>query len=252
MNAVTTAIRPRWINGAIPEEVSSSEEWGMVLDFFLIRSPCDYQSFRKRSINSIWGDSPWMIERHLKRQLNLAITGSKQCPVIKVESRSKLPEPLSTHDLLDDFYRRPDRQIAVVVKAPNQGNSNVYMSFFYHMRNALAHGRFGLLKNETDEYTFAFEDGKQTGNHTSFSLSARGLISLRSLVRIRNVIVEGPDQIPDIETQIIDAIKNGCDTKKDIRKQLGLSDPDWRTYSGVLKKEGKIGVSKQKWYIRQP
>lgn len=45
------------------------------------------------------------------------------------------------------------------------------------------------------------------------------------------------------------AISDGINTKRKIKDELGITDKDWFTYSQVLKKEGKIEYSQQKWSI---
>ncbi|WP_233514442.1 hypothetical protein, partial [Collinsella sp. AF20-14LB] len=45
------------------------------------------------------------------------------------------------------------------------------------------------------------------------------------------------------------AISEGVNTRRKIKGELGITDKDWCIYSQVLKKEGKIECSQQKWSI---
>lgn len=80
-------------------------------------------------------------------------------------------------------------------------------------------------------------------------MTARGVIRLNSLVSAINTIQKGPGKTVDIEEKILAAISDGINTKRKLKNELGITDEDWRTYSLVLKKEGKIECNKQKWSI---
>ena len=123
------------------------------------------------------------------------------------------------------------------------------MSLFYHIRNALAHGRFAFKTDTLERFVFIFEDGTVTSDGKEFDLTARGVIRLNSLVLAIKTIQKGPGKTVDIEEKILSAISDGINTKRKIKNELGITDEDWRTYSLVLKKEGKIECNKQKWSI---
>ena len=123
------------------------------------------------------------------------------------------------------------------------------MSLFYHIRNALAHGRFAFKTDTLERFVFIFEDGTVTSDGKEFDLTARGVIRLNSLVSAINTIQKGPGKTVDIEEKILAAISDGINTKRKLKNELGITDEDWRTYSLVLKKEGKIECNKQKWSI---
>ena len=62
-----------------------------------------------------------------------------------------------------------------------------------------------------------------------------------------NTIKGGPAAKPDLEEKIIDSIRAGINTKKQIKEELGIGEEDWRIYSQVLRKEGKISSENQIW-----
>lgn len=244
--------RPEWLTKPLPDEVISDIEWLKVMRFFVLESPCLGQSNRQKDISETWGKAPWISSRYLKVPLNLAVFGVRTNePFVKVESKSKVSEALDKQNLSSGFPSSIEHQRAVFTKASGKGNSSVYMSLFYHIRNAIAHARFGLMKDAHGKFIFIFEDGrlKRDQGEERFELTARGIIRLESLFHIVDVIESGPGAKPDIEEQILSAMQNGIDTKKKIMGELEIPEEDWRTYSQVLRKEGKIICAKQKWSV---
>lgn len=243
-----TSLHPEWLDDSLPVGLATDAAWTAVIDFFLVHSPCNFQSNRKTDLQAIWKPGLWASERYLKRYLNVAIWGSNFCDLHKVK-KADMGEAAVEFNLLDGFCSDLDRQVAIFTEAPNKGNSSVYMSFFYHVRNALAHARFAVVKNDGGRRLLLFEDGIARRGNDSFELSARGRISLESLSRAVQLLVRGPDEFPDIGQLIIDAISAGFDTKKKIKEELELSEEDWRVYSQVLREEGRIVHSKNHWSV---
>ena len=239
-----------WLKSPLPEEVTSSQEWLRILQFFLIESPCPGLSHRQNDLTQTWGNCPWFPERHLKTPLNRSIFGTKDCSTITVaKNKNELPDALSKQDLPDDFFNRIDLQRAAYVRSSKKGNSSIYMGLFHHIRNALAHARFSLKRNSNSDVVFIFEDGTINEKNKAFDLTARGILKLKSLIAIMDILERGPDQQPDIEEQILAAIESGVNTKQRIKNELGIDNDDWITYSQVLRKEGKITYEGKKWIL---
>ena len=98
--------------------------------------------------------------------------------MLAVRSKKELEGTCKKLNLDEYFYENVDDQRMAFVKVNSKGNTSKYMSLFYHIRNALAHGRFAF---KTDTL-----DGKE------FDLTARGVIRLNSLVLAINTIQKGP------------------------------------------------------------
>lgn len=242
MSAVEQAA-PEWLKQPLPDGFETSDDWIRIVDFFVLHSPCLYQSNRRHSINDRWGHIPWRSDRTLKWPLNEVVTGNK-ADFLFSTSLSGIGDAFEKHHLLVDFpYAVSGRQVAVFTKAPHKGNSGLYMSFFYHLRNAIAHARFAVSSAPNAKLEFAFEDGAR--NKGSFNASARGVIRIESLIAVIDLIEAGQEAMPDVEKEILEAIESGLTTKKKIREELDLTDADWRTYSRVLNDEGKIHCDKQ-------
>lgn len=243
-----TELCPKWLDISLPDGVIVSEDWRLITQFFVFESPCFGLSYRRNECIRQWKPSPWVGNHSLKAALNQSIFGNKRKDnLIAVDSKAKLLSAIDECGLGDDNFQSLDDQRAAFVRYTSKGNSNKYMSLFYHLRNALAHGRFGLQTDSKNRWVLLFEDGVPKKKTQEFELTARGVIRLSSLVKAINTAKNGPAAKPDFEEKIIDSIRAGINTKKRIKEELEISEEDWRTYSQVLRKEGKISCRKQIW-----
>lgn len=243
-------LRTSWLNEPLPQQVLEDSNWMRIVHFFLIESPCPGQSNRKNNEIDKWAPAPWVGIRSLKTSLNQAIFSRRDVDVmLAVRSKKELEGICKKLNLDEYFYENVDDQRMAFVKVNSKGNTSKYMSLFYHIRNALAHGRFAFKTDTLERFVFIFEDGTVTSDGKIFDLTARGVIRLNSLVLAINTIQKGPGKTVDIEEKILAAISDGINTKRKIKDELGITDKDWFTYSQVLKKEGKIEYSQQKWSI---
>lgn len=217
-----------------------------LVDFFVTHSPCKYQSNKPYRLEEIWGLSPWSSERVLKRPLSRILFGSGEVRLFNENSKDKTEDRLRELGFAsDNFPKLADRQWAVYTRVGSNGNKSQYMSLFYHLRNAFAHARWALV----DGGYLAFEDGKAIGGRATFEVSARGILSLESLVELVGYLQDVPSEQSSIEKLILGAIGAGINTKKRIKEELKITENDWRTYSGVLSREGKICYFKGKWQL---
>ena len=79
------------------------------------------------------------------------------------------------------------------------------MSLFYHIRNALAHGRIAMYPAKGNDITFVMEDGQEKGKE--FRVSARIVINKSSLLNVIELLKNPPiendyseDILSDLET----------------------------------------------------
>lgn len=243
-----TVDHQKWLDSPLPDMVIAQRGWRLIIQFFILESPCFGLSYRRNKYIKQWEPAPWVGNHSLKVALNQTLFGSKNKDnLITVDSKAKLPSAIEKCGLGDDWDQSLDNQGAAFVRYTSKGNTSKYMSFFYHLRNALAHGRFGLQKDTRGHWVLLFEDGAPKNKTQEFELTARGIILLSSLVKAVDMIKKGPAAKPDFEEKILDAIRAGINTKKKIREELDISDKDWRTYSQVLRKEGKISCKQQIW-----
>lgn len=246
---VPAPLNPEWLSWPIPDDPAFRKQWNLIIDFFLIHSPCRYQSNRRNDLTVNWGNQLWKVPRYLKRRLNQAVFGRDECRFYASKSKDAMENSVDEYSLDEHFYQNLERQLAVCVKQTSNGNSSVYMSFFYHLRNALAHARFGIGHDKQGRYVFVFEDISSCNKPENRIVSARGIVRIDSLIHIIEILNNGPDALPNIEQLILGLIEEGINTKKKICDELNLTESDWRTYINVLKVEGKVRPDKKKWKL---
>ena len=243
-------LRTSWLTEPLPQQVLEDSSWMRIVHFFLIESPCPGQSNRKNNEIDKWAPAPWVGIRSLKTSLNQAIFSRRDVDVmLAVRSKKELEDTCKKLNLDELFYENVDDQRMAFVKVNSKGNTSKFMSLFYHIRNALAHGRFAFKTDSSERFVFIFEDGSVASDGKEFDLTARGVIRLNSLVLAIDTIQKGPGKTVDIEEKILAAISEGVNTKRKIKDELDITDNDWVTYSQVLKKEGKIEYNRQIWSI---
>ena len=140
----------------------------------------------------------------------------------RTQSKKELEGTCKKLNLDEYFYENVDDQRMAFVKVNSKGNTSKYMSLFYHIRNALAHGRFAFKTDTLERFVFIFEDGTVTSDGKEFDLTARGVIRLNSLVLAINTIQKGPGKTVDIEEKILAAISDGINTKRKLKMNLVL------------------------------
>lgn len=240
---------PSWLEIPLPNSPKDKEHLHQLLDFFLVQSPCRFQSNRRRSIEDEWGIGGRLTDKSMKERLDAIVFDGASNILIK-DSKKNLVQIAAERNLGNDFYRHLDRQIAIFTQANNRGNTNTYMSFFYHLRNSLAHGRFAILNRTDGKQVFLFEDGQFGKSQEVFSLNARGIIELDSLLLIIDTVLHNPPEKIDVEQLIFDTIKGGPKTKQEIIHHLQIDNSCWKKASAKLKKKELIYYRNHAWHSR--
>lgn len=240
---------PPWLKTPLPNSLKDREHLYQLFDFFLVQSPCRFQSNRRRSIEETWGIGGKLSDRSMKEHLDTIVFGGTSDVLIK-DSKKNLARIAVDRNLENDFYLHLNRQIAAYTQTSNRGNANTYMSFFYHLRNSLAHGRFAILDRTDGKQVFLFEDGQYNKHREIFSLNARGVIELNSLLLIIDTILHNPPERIDEEQLVFSAIKNGLKTKGEIIDSLQIEEECWRQVTQNLKKKKLITYANHTWHLR--
>ena len=239
---------PPWLKAPLPSSPENRESLYQILDFFLMQSPCRFQSNRRHSIEEDWGIGGKLSDKSMKQYLDDTVFSGANDVLIK-DCKKNLARIAVERSVGDDFYLHLDRQIVLCTQANNRGNTNTYMSFFYHLRNSLAHGRFAILDRTNGRQVFLFEDGQHNKDRTKFSLNARGIIELDSLLLIANTILHNPPEKIDIGQLVLAAIKDGLKTKKEIVGNLQIDDQSWKQTTRSLRKKKLISYKNHIWYL---
>ena len=240
---------PPWLKTPLPDSHKDKERLYRLIDFFLVQSPCRFQSNRRCSIEEEWGIGGKLSDKSMKEYLDTIVFDGASDILVK-DSKKSLAQIAVDNNLGNDFYLHLDRQIALFTQANNRGNANTYMSFFYHLRNSLAHGRFAILDRDDGGQVFIFEDGQYSKSQERFSLNARGIIKLDSLLLIIDAILHNLPERVDVEQLVLNAIKNGLKTKKEILSELQIDKQCWRKTSTKLRNERLIVYESKTWRLR--
>lgn len=242
-----TSLHPPWLDVLVPPDYEDEDLYRIIL-FFVIHSPCPGQSARGISLQKRgWKPKPWYSPPYLKDRLDRAIWGNDPPRLTMVESREALANKLLNHDMDDDFFCHRECQRALYVRVTAPGCSSVYMSLFYHMRNAFAHGRLAMYPGKDGDIIFVMEDGsenKQSKEH--FEISARMVFKKSSLLKIIDVITDPPIEI-DYTDDILRAISKGFYTKAAIMRELEMSETAYEHSMQRLKLQNKIEYKRNKW-----
>lgn len=247
-----TEIHPEWLDTIVPPEYEDAGLYEIIL-FFVIHSPCNGQSSKGISLTDRgWKVKPWYSPKYLKEKLDKVIWGDGLRLLKMVEGKAKLLPEINSLDLDDDFYTHRDKQRMLYSKISNSGCESEYMSLFYHIRNALAHGRLAMYPAKNNDITFVMEDGKQIGRESNndFEVSARIVINKSSLLRVIELLKNPPTE-NDYSDDILNAIKSGNCTKSKITATLGIDEYTYDRFIQSLKLKGLVEYKHNQWRTKQ-
>lgn len=162
----TTDYQAKWIAG-LEKDSFQKPELNKFITFFLFHSPCSQLSAMSKTLLEYGWDDPWKKPQSLRKRLVSLSTNPNL--VFSAQSVNDMQQALKKSNLSDDFPGNHNtEQIALYNNMYNQ-----FMSVFYHLRNAIAHGRFTLIDIGADngDYIIAFEDINK--NKDEFRVTAR-------------------------------------------------------------------------------
>lgn len=241
-----TKIHPLWLDTRVPLEYEDESLYEIIL-FFVIHSPCDGQSARRISLSDRgWKKNPWYSPSYLKDKIDNILWGDGKKQLKMVMSKADMLHEAERFNLKDNFFKSRKQQRALFVKSSAKNCSSEYMSLFYHIRNALAHGRIAMYPIGNNDIVFVMEDGSI--QKEMYQVSARIVIRKSSLLKIINLLKNPPIE-NDYTDDILSAIKNGCNTKKAIIRELSIDEKIYKQYTHKLKSQGLIEFKNQTWCV---
>ena len=152
MKKTPEIIKLSWVDDK-SADYFSDEEFGKIYNFFVINTPCENLSSRGITLQEYGWKNPWEKPFYLNRQLKAT------CKLIYTASTyNAFADALEKSDLKSDFPEKTSiERICIYDSKDNQ-----FMSVFFHIRNAFAHGRFKVvLVNDLSDSVFIFEDIKK-------------------------------------------------------------------------------------------
>ncbi len=159
-----------------------------ILPFYVINTIYEGYSYRSIPVTSYgWPDNIWNTG-DLKDKLFYVANLNINHNVFIVSRLDMMREALVQADMGDNFYlNRRKEKIVIYVNS----RTNLVLSVFKHIRNALAHGRFAMYKIGED-YMFALEsvDNSRLG----LVVKARMLLKASTLLEWMKIIKKGPTE----------------------------------------------------------
>lgn len=147
---VYTCANPKWLEWIAPEEFHNEELFRIVI-FYVFHSPCTGLSAMGKSLADYKWHKPWCKPYYLNKQLKQASSNFNL--LFSAKSYDKMSEALGKADLNDNFPNDLSRERICIYNNEN----NQFMSVFYHIRNAFAHGRLNIV-DSNGECVFVLED----------------------------------------------------------------------------------------------
>ena len=246
---VFSPLRPDWLNDI--DGVGYDEDFWSIIKFYLLCSLCDGQSWKGYSMHGsyLWKKHPWSPSHYLKDKIIRAIWGDEKPKLYMSKTRALYEGKIYGKNLDGNFTHNITTQRAgYVMSSTVKSNENEIMSLLYHIRNGFAHGRYGFAALENDDYMVFLEDGKENGDQ--YEVTARIAIKKSSLLAIKEIIINGPSEEPNYCEEVISSIsERGCNTKKQIINDLGISEAIWNRVIQQLKDSGRIKYNKKRWEI---
>lgn len=148
---VSVDFQPKWLDYIDPERFNNVD-LNRIITFFVFHSPCSELSAMSKNLEKYGWNDPWRKPQLLQRKLKLVSNNDNL--IFSSVTINDMKQALEKADLFDDIKANINlERIAIYNSEKNQ-----FMSIFYHLRNAFAHGRFNMFDVGIDDYVFIFED----------------------------------------------------------------------------------------------
>lgn len=179
---VTVDKKPDWIDVDVTKKLNKAE-LNRIFTFFVFYSPCMELSAMSKSLEGYgWGDTPWKKPQSLQHKLKKLSNNPKL--IFSAQTIDDMNQAIMQAELQDVLAKLDSERVAIFNNKRNQ-----FMSVFYHLRNAFAHGRFKIIGIENDDYIFIFEDVKKS--KTTYEVTARMVLRKSTLIKWIDLIEAG-------------------------------------------------------------
>lgn len=154
----------------------------------MFHSPCTKLSAMGKSLADYNWNAPWNKPYYLNKQMKQAATNFDL--LFSAATYGKISEALEKADLKDNFPSDLSRERICIYN----NEKNQFMSVFYHIRNAFAHGRLNIV-DENGECTFILEDIVPNHNDPQRQkVSARMILKRSTLLKWIEIIEAGESE----------------------------------------------------------
>ena len=188
MSTLRVSEHPEWISvkSFNKKELEALKE---ILPFYVINTLHESYSYRSISVTEYgWPDNIWNTGA-LKEQLFHVANLTLEHNLFVVDKLEDMSDVCLNAHMGNDFYQhRNQERIVVYVNS----RSNLILSIFKHIRNALAHGRF-IMVPMGDDIMFVLES--VDNNRQSLVVKARMVLRYSTLIRWMEIIKMGPQDV---------------------------------------------------------
>lgn len=181
--AVAVDFHPIWLDYITPERFNNAE-LNRIVTFFVFHSPCSELSAMSKCLREYGWDTPWRKPQYLQRKLKTASFNENL--LFSAQTIDDMRQALEKADLLEDIMANPGTErIAVYNNKKNQ-----FMSVFYHLRDAFAHGRLNMIDIGVEgDYAFILEDVSK--RKEAYRVTARMVLRKSTLIKWIDLIEAG-------------------------------------------------------------
>lgn len=174
---VKTEEKPKWLKIQNFKELFD-KDLEEIITFFVFHAPCNNQSAMQKTLADYGWNAPWRLPYKLNSQLKQASTNFNL--IFSANNYNNMEKALIKSDLYEKFPSDLKKErICIYDKMGNQ-----FMSIFYHIRDAFAHGRFNIFDVD-NEQVFVMEDQFRK------KVSARMIIKKQTLLNWIYIIENG-------------------------------------------------------------
>lgn len=235
--------KPQWIDANFPKD----DEYLAVKDiikFYLFNCPCERLSSRGADITR-WGKPSIVLLEKIKTELKLK-------KGVNYDYGNSKP---AMHLLFDKYNLETDFTNVKSDMLVFENDGNVFDKIFRHIRNSIAHGRWQVI----DSYYY-FEDGSDEtfDGEVTFCVTARIVLSYDSLIKMRDIILEGPTEeelkkinlekeLEELMKKLSVAFKKNYFKRKDAIEKLQISNDVWKKLYTRGRKKSYMKFDKGSW-----
>jgi len=180
---VTTEKNPKWLQQIAPARFEDKDLFKIVV-FFVFHSPCQSLSALSKTLQEYGWNTPWKKPYYLNKQLKQASSNFNL--LFSTDAYNKMDEALEKAELIDNFPSNLiQERVCIYDKEKNQ-----FLSTFYHIRNAFAHGRLNMVDVD-GECVFILEDIVENKKKRTCKVSARMILKKSTLLKWIEIIETG-------------------------------------------------------------
>jgi len=179
---------PGWIKrNRVPAEFGDDDLKRIIL-FYVFNTPCEQLSSSSIPLlNYGWSKTVWQNNALKERLFNAAALKRNETFVV-AKNVYDMKDACKIAKLADKFQNQREVERISIYKPTNYPE---FMAVFYHIRNALAHGRLAMYKHGED-VIFVLEDGVKKGD--KFQVRSRMVLKKSTLLKWIEIIENGPQK----------------------------------------------------------